>query len=66
MNLDDLPDPDDEARRDALDIIVRRALVWALPLTLAAALVVALGIPWWIGIGAVVVVLAIVVFEIDF
>jgi membrane protein YdbS with pleckstrin-like domain len=63
--IDDRDDPDAEGRREAVDTILRRALLWILPLTVLAALLVALGIPWWISVAAVVAALAIVVLEID-
>ncbi len=58
-------DPDAEARSEALRFMARRAAIWALPLTLVGALLVALGIPLWISVLAMLGVLAVVVFEID-
>ncbi len=58
-------DPDADARAEALRFMGRRAAIWALPLTLVGGLLVALGIPLWISVLAMVGVLAVVVFEID-
>ena len=61
----DQPDPDREARNEALAHIGKRTLIWALPLTVVGALLVGLGIPLWISVIAMVVVLAILVLELD-
>ncbi len=58
-------DPDHEARKEAAQFIVRRTAIWAVPLTLVALLMTALGIPLWISVAATVVLLIVLVFEID-
>ena len=62
---DDQSDPDAEAQSEALRFILRRTAIWALPLALVGALLVGLGIPLWISVVAMLVVLAIVVLELD-
>lgn len=63
----DVPDdPDGDARREALHHIGRRTAIWAAPLTIVGILLVALGIPVWISVVTMLVVLAVVVLEIDF
>ena len=64
-DIDELDDPDDEARKEALHFILRRTAIWALPLTLVGLLMSALGIPVWLSAGAMLVVLAVLVLEID-
>ena len=59
------PDPDAEARREALGEMGRRLAIWAVPLAILAALVTALGVPLWISIGVMALVLIVLVFEID-
>ncbi len=59
------PDEDAEVRSEALRFILRRTMIWAVPLALVAALLVALGIPVWISVVAMLVVLVVVVFEVD-
>jgi 4-hydroxybenzoate polyprenyltransferase len=59
-------DLDAEERRAAAREIGRRAAIWIVPLTLVAILITALGIPWWISFLAMALVMAILVFEIDF
>jgi len=59
------PDADADARSEALRFIGRRLAIWAAPLTLVGALLIGLGIPWWISVLAMLAVLAVVVFEID-
>lgn len=61
----DRPDPDAEARREALGQMGRRLAIWAVPLAVMALLLTALGIPVWISVGATVLVLIVLVFEID-
>ncbi len=61
----DQPDPDQEARNEALAHVGKRLAIWALPLTVVGALLVGLGIPLWISVIAMVVVLAILVLELD-
>lgn len=63
--VDEQPDPDDDARREAAQFILRRTAIWALPLTLVAILMTALGIPLWISVVSMLVLLAVLVFEID-
>lgn len=58
-------DPDKASRDEALRFIARRTLIWAVPLTLIGALLVGLGIPVWISVGAMVLTLIVLVFEID-
>lgn len=58
-------DPDRASRDEALQFIARRTLIWALPLTLIGALLVGLGIPLWISVVAMVLMLIVLVFEID-
>jgi uncharacterized membrane protein len=62
---DDQRDEDAEARSEALRFIVRRTTIWAVPLTLIGALLTALGIPLWICVAALLIVLVVLVFEID-
>ena len=59
------PDPDSDARKDALQFMARRTAIWALPLALVALLMTGLGIPLWISVIAMLAVLAVLVFEID-
>ncbi len=59
-------DLDEEARADALYFILRRTGLWAIPLGIVGALLVALGIPLWLTVIAMVTTLIILVFEIDF
>lgn len=61
----DQPDPDQELRREALRKVGRRAAIWTIPLAIVGLLLIGLGIPWWISVGAMVAVLAVLVFEID-
>ncbi len=58
-------DPDRDARSEALRFIGRRTLVWALPLALVGALLVGLGIPIWVSIIAMLLVLLVLVLELD-
>jgi hypothetical protein len=58
-------DGDEKARREALEFIARRALIWAAPLTIVGVLLIALGIPWWLSTAAMVATLAVLVLEID-
>lgn len=58
-------DPDGDARNEALRFMARRTAIWAVPLALVGALLVGLGIPVWISVIAMLVVLAVLVFEID-
>ncbi len=58
-------DPDKASRDEALKFIGRRTAIWAIPLTLIGALLVGLGIPVWISVGAMVLMLIVLVFEID-
>lgn len=62
----DESDADADARSEALRFIGRRLAIWTAPLALLGALLIGLGIPWWISVLAMLAVLAIVVFEIDF
>ena len=66
-SVDDIPDddPDRASRDEALQFIARRTLIWAIPLTLVGALLIGLGIPAWISVGAMVLMLIVLVFEID-
>jgi len=63
---DRIVDPDAEARSEALRFVARRTAVWAVPLTLVGLLLIGLGIPWWISVLAMLSVLAVLVFELDF
>lgn len=65
--MDDAPDddPDRASRDEALQFIARRTLIWAVPLTLIGALLVGLGIPVWISVIAMILMLVVLVFEID-
>lgn len=65
--MDDRPDddPDQASREEALRFIARRTLIWAIPLALVGALLVGLGIPVWISVIAMVLMLIVLVFEID-
>lgn len=65
MAHDEDDDLDRESRNDALRVVGRRAAIWAVPLAIVGALLVGLGIPLWISVGAIVLVLAILVFEVD-
>ena len=67
QHVDDAPedDPDRASRDEALRFIARRTLIWAIPLTLVGALLIGLGIPAWISVGAMVLMLIVLVFEID-
>ncbi len=62
---DPIEDPDAASREEALRFIARRTAIWAVPLTLIGALLIGLGIPWWISVGAMAIVLIILIFEID-
>ena len=53
------------AAGDALRVMTRRALLFAVPLLLIGVLLVALGLPVWLIVIALVLSLVIVVFEID-
>ncbi len=59
------PDPDADERTEALHLILRRTLQWAVPLTLIGLLLTALGIPWWISVVAILIVAAVAIFELD-
>ena len=59
------PDLDAEVRAEALYFVFRRTAIWAIPLTIVGALLVALGIPLWISVIAMVLVLAMLVFEVE-
>lgn len=61
----EMSDPDADARAEALRFMGRRFAIWSLPLSILGLLLVGLGIPWWISVTAMAIVLAIVVFEID-
>ncbi len=63
-NGDVEPDPDAEVRAEALYFVFRRTAIWAIPLTIVGALLVALGIPLWISVVAMLLVLAMLVFEV--
>ncbi len=66
MDESDEPvDADHESRKDALRFLTRRSAIWVIPLTLVGVLLVGLGIPWWISVGAMIIMLIVVVFEID-
>jgi len=59
------PDPDGDARNEALRFMARRTAIWAVPLALVGLLLVGLGIPLWISVVAMLVVLAVLVLEIE-
>jgi hypothetical protein len=61
----DQPDPDREARNEALAHVSKRLAIWAIPLAVVGALLVGLGIPLWISIVAILVVLVVLVLELD-
>lgn len=63
--VSEAPDPDDDARREAARFIARRTAIWAVPLTLVGILLSALGIPVWISVAAMVILLVVLVLEID-
>ena len=65
MDPMDRPDPDAEARREALGEMGRRVAIWAVPLFILGLLLTALGIPVWISFSAMGLVLIFLVFEID-
>ena len=56
---------DAEARRGAARHLGRRAVILIVPVLLVGVLITALGIPWWISVGALALVMAVLVFEID-
>lgn len=58
-------DLDRASRNEALRVVARRAAIWMVPLAIVGALLVGLGIPLWISVGAMVLMLAILVFEVD-
>ncbi len=58
-------DLDRESRNQAMRVVARRAAIWMVPLTVVGALLIGLGIPLWISVGAMVLMLAILVFEVD-
>lgn len=58
-------DLDADARREAAGQIGRRATIWFVPLVLVGLLLTGLGIPWWISLAAMTVVMAVLVFEIE-
>ncbi|MFN3216678.1 MAG: hypothetical protein ACE367_09310 [Acidimicrobiales bacterium] len=58
-------DLDADERRAAARQIGRRAAIWVVPLTLVGILITALGIPWWISTIAMVLAMAVLVFEIE-
>jgi hypothetical protein len=59
------PDPDRVDQAEVLRFMARRLLIWAVPLVLIGVLLVALGLPIWIIVVALMAALAIVVFELD-
>ena len=63
------PDPerteDDQARVETIRFIARRTVIWFAPLLAIGILLVALGLPVWIVVIALVVALAIAVFELN-
>jgi hypothetical protein len=58
-------DPDRVDQAEALRFMARRLLIWAVPLLLLGILSVALGLPVWLIVIALLVALAVAVFEID-
>jgi hypothetical protein len=58
-------DLDRASRNEALRAVARRAAIWMVPLAIVGALLAGLGIPLWISVGAMVLMLAILVFEVD-
>ncbi len=66
MTIGDEADPDETARRHAIQVLARRAVIWTIPLTAAGVLLAALGIPVWISIVTMLVTLAVLVLDIDF
>lgn len=54
---------DDEVRAEAVRFVARRALIWFLPLTLIAFLLIGLGLPEWLVIVACLIAYAMAVFE---
>lgn len=59
------PDPDRVDQAEVLRFMARRLLIWGAPLVLIGVLLVALGLPVWIIVVALLAALAIVVFELD-
>ena len=59
------PDPDRVDQTEVLRFMARRLLIWGVPLVLIGVLLVALGLPVWIIVVALMAALAIVVFELD-
>jgi fatty acid desaturase len=55
---------DDSSRKDATRRIAVRTALWGLPIAAIALLCLALGVPWWLVAGCIVVFAAIIVFEI--
>ena len=67
MDVPELDGEDDDARvrREATKYIVRKALIWLIPMALLGLLLVALGLPAWLVAIALAIAYAIVVFELD-
>jgi hypothetical protein len=55
---------DDSSRGDAVRRIAVRSALWGVPIVAIALLCLALGVPWWLVAGGIVVFAAIILFEI--
>ncbi len=56
--------PKDRAtQRDAAIELTKRVAIWAVPLSLISALLIALGLPWWIVALAIVMFVLYLLFE---
>lgn len=58
------PSPeDDAARADALNAILKKTVLWGLPVAALAALCILLGVPWWLVVGGVVISAVFILFD---
>lgn len=55
---------DDPSRGDAARRIAVRGALWGVPIAAIALLCLALGVPWWLVAGGIVVFAAIILFEV--
>lgn len=54
---------DDDARRDAARHYLRIGLVWGVPMVLLGGLAIGLGVPWWLVLAILAVIVVWMIFE---